>query len=205
MIAVPPRDYSCSASVVPSGGRQAFPVAIVGPPSRPFLPVRPRVAPGSACGVARRWAQAIDFRPPAAIFHPFRPFQVEVAQRIFVDDVLYLFYSHAKAEHRDQEIRCVDASIALHPAENPRKRSLGARRAARRVRFERERLIVDSLNRGLSVVAIAQRLGVTENGDMRALGHEIARRPHRRSAGIRSRCGSRPTRRCSCLARSPAT
>ena len=45
----------------------------------------------------------------------------------------------------------MDASVALHPAENPRNRSLEARRAARRVRFERERLIVDSLNRGLSV------------------------------------------------------
>jgi transposase-like protein len=40
------------------------------------------------------------------------------------------------------------------------------------VRFERERLIVDSLNRGLSVVAIAQRLGVTEKR-MRALVKEI--------------------------------
>ena len=45
----------------------------------------------------------------------------------------------------------MDASVALHPAENPRDRSLEARRAARRVRFERVRLIVNSLNRGLSV------------------------------------------------------
>ncbi len=69
----------------------------------------------------------------------------------------------------------MDASVALHPAENPRNRSLEARRAARRVRFERERLIVNSLNRGLSVVEIAQRLGVTEKR-MRALVKEILAR-----------------------------
>ena len=92
----------------------------------------------------------------------------------------------------------MDASVALHPAENPRNRSLEARRAARRARFERERLIVDSLNRGLSVVEIAQRLGVTEKR-MRALVKEIlARRMAARRRRNTLRCrraGS--TRRCS--------
>ena len=83
----------------------------------------------------------------------------------------------------------MDASVALHPAENPRKRSLEARRAARRVRFERERLIVDFLNRGLSVVEIAQRLGVTEKR-MRALVKEIlARRMPPGAGGIRCAAG----------------
>ena len=54
------------------------------------------------------------------------------------------------------------ASVALHPAARPHDRSIGARRAARRARFERERLIVEYLNRGVSVAEIAGRIGVTE-------------------------------------------
>ena len=67
------------------------------------------------------------------------------------------------------------ASLALHPAEKPRNRSIEARRAARRARFERERLIVDFLNRGVPVVEIAGRIGVTEKR-MRALVKEILAR-----------------------------
>ena len=67
------------------------------------------------------------------------------------------------------------ASLALHPAEKPRNRSIEARRAARRAKFERERLIVDSLNRGVPVVEIAGRIGVTEKR-MRALVKEILAR-----------------------------
>ena len=68
----------------------------------------------------------------------------------------------------------MDASVALHPAENPRNRSLEARRALAG-RFKRDRLVVDFLNRGLSVVEIAQRLGVTEKR-MRAIVREILAR-----------------------------
>ena len=67
------------------------------------------------------------------------------------------------------------ASLATHPATPPRDRSIEARRAARRAKFERERLIVDALNRGLSVAEIAQRIGVTEKR-MRALVKEILAR-----------------------------
>jgi hypothetical protein len=69
----------------------------------------------------------------------------------------------------------VPASLALHPAAKPRNRSIEARRAARRAKFERERLIVDSLNRGVAVAEIAERIGVTEKR-MRALVHEILAR-----------------------------
>ena len=64
------------------------------------------------------------------------------------------------------------ASVALHPAAKPRDRTIAARRAARSAKFERERLIVNSLNRGLSVAEIAQRIGVTEKR-ARALVKEI--------------------------------
>ena len=67
------------------------------------------------------------------------------------------------------------ASLAVHSAEKPRDRSIEARRAARRVRFERERLIVDSLNRGVPVVEIAGRIGVSEKR-MSALVTEILAR-----------------------------
>ena len=66
-------------------------------------------------------------------------------------------------------------SVALHLAERPRNRSVEARRAARQAKLERERLIVDFLNRGVSVAEIAQRIGVTEKR-MRALVKEILSR-----------------------------
>ena len=56
-----------------------------------------------------------------------------------------------------------------------RDRSIRARRAARQKKFERERLIVDSLNRGVSVAEVAGRIGVTEKR-MRALVKEILAR-----------------------------
>ncbi len=66
-------------------------------------------------------------------------------------------------------------SVALRPAAKPRNRSIEARRAARMHKFERERLIVDSLNRGVSVAEIAGRIGVTEKR-MRAVVKEILAR-----------------------------
>ena len=70
----------------------------------------------------------------------------------------------------------MSASVAaLHPAAKPRNRSIAARRAARQEKFERERLIVDSLNRGVSAAEIARRIGVTEKR-MRALVKEILAR-----------------------------
>jgi hypothetical protein len=57
----------------------------------------------------------------------------------------------------------------------PRDRSIAARRAARVAKYERERLIVDHLNRGVSVAEIAERFGVTEKR-MRALVKEILAR-----------------------------
>ncbi len=67
------------------------------------------------------------------------------------------------------------ASVALHPAATPRNRSIEARRAARRARYERERLIVDCLNRGVSIAEIAQRIGVTEKR-ARAVAKDILAR-----------------------------
>ena len=64
------------------------------------------------------------------------------------------------------------ASVAALSAAKPRDRSIEGRRAARTRKFERERLIVDSLNRGLAVAEIARRIGVTEKR-MRALVKEI--------------------------------
>ncbi len=68
------------------------------------------------------------------------------------------------------------ASVALHPAAKPRDRSIAARRAARRARFERERLIVDYLNRGVSVAEIAERIGVTEKRARAVVKDILARR-----------------------------
>jgi transposase-like protein len=67
------------------------------------------------------------------------------------------------------------ASVALHANARPRDRSIEARRAARAAKFERERLIVDSLNRGVAVAEIAERIGVTEKR-LRALIKEILAR-----------------------------
>ncbi len=54
---------------------------------------------------------------------------------------------------------------------SPAGRSIEATRAARLKKFERERLIIDYLNRGVSVREIAVRLGVTEKR-MRAIVRE---------------------------------
>jgi hypothetical protein len=62
----------------------------------------------------------------------------------------------------------VSASASVPPAPAARNRSLKARRAARLERFKRERLIIDCLNRGVSVAEIAVKLGVTEKR-MRAI------------------------------------
>ena len=68
------------------------------------------------------------------------------------------------------------ASAALVCPETPATGSIEARRASGQKKFERERLIVDSLNRGLPVAEIAERIGVTEKR-MRALLREfLARR-----------------------------
>ena len=56
----------------------------------------------------------------------------------------------------------MSASVTVLSPEKPRNRSIEARRAARLATFERERLIVDFLNRGVSVAEIAARIGVTE-------------------------------------------
>ena len=64
------------------------------------------------------------------------------------------------------------ASVTALADAKPRDRSMEGRRAARRAKFERERLIVDYLNRGVSVAEIAGRIGVTEKR-MRALVREI--------------------------------
>ncbi len=69
----------------------------------------------------------------------------------------------------------MSASIARHPVAALRNRSIKSRRAARQAKFERERAIVDYLNRGLSVVEIAARIGLTEKR-MRAIVKEILAR-----------------------------
>ncbi len=70
----------------------------------------------------------------------------------------------------------MSASVAALAGGKPRQRSFEGRRAGRQAKFERERLIVDYLNRGVSIAEIAGRLGVTEKR-MRALVREsLARR-----------------------------
>ena len=76
----------------------------------------------------------------------------------------------------------MSASVTVLSAAKPRNRSIEARRAARQARFERERLIVDFLNRGVPVAEIAARIGVTEKR-MRALVKRDSRPPHARGAG----------------------
>ena len=69
----------------------------------------------------------------------------------------------------------MSASVTALPGARVRDRSIAGRRASRRKKFERERLVVDCLNRGLAVVEIAARLGVTEKR-MRSLVREILAR-----------------------------
>src|SRR5271165_7558104 len=71
------------------------------------------------------------------------------------------------------ECRRVTA-LTLSPA-GARDRSIEARRAARVAKFKRERRIIDSLNRGVSVAEIAAREDVTEKS-MRAIVREILAR-----------------------------
>ena len=92
------------------------------------------------------------------------------------------------------------------PPAQARNQSIEARRAARLERFKRERLIIDYLNRGVSVREIAVQLGVTEKR-MRAivrdtLAAHMPRPPEefvaleiRRSAGSTRRF-SWPTTQC---------
>ncbi len=69
----------------------------------------------------------------------------------------------------------MSAPVTVPPAAKPRNRSIEARRAARLEKAMRERLIIDLLNRGVSVAELAARLGVTEKR-MRALVKEILAR-----------------------------
>ena len=69
----------------------------------------------------------------------------------------------------------MSVTAIVPPAARPRKRSIEARRAARAAKAERERLVIDSLNRGVSVAEIAARIGVTEKR-MRAIVREILAR-----------------------------
>jgi len=62
------------------------------------------------------------------------------------------------------------------PAPRPRNHSIEARREARALKAARERLIVDCLNRGLSMAEIAQRTGVTEKRMRAAIREILARR-----------------------------
>ena len=67
-------------------------------------------------------------------------------------------------------------SVQSVPPAAPRDRSIEARRAARRLRAEREKLVVEYLNSGISVPEIAAACGVTEK-HMRAFIREtLARR-----------------------------
>jgi len=70
----------------------------------------------------------------------------------------------------------VSESVEAVPLAAPRDRSIETRRAARKLKYEREKLIVDCLNRGFSIPEIAEMCGVTEK-HMRAFIREtLARR-----------------------------
>ena len=69
----------------------------------------------------------------------------------------------------------MSASVALHSAAKSRNRSTEALRAAHFEKLDRERLIVDYLDRGVSVPEIAARVGVTEK-HMRAMVKDILAR-----------------------------
>ncbi len=66
---------------------------------------------------------------------------------------------------------CVQSGLSAVP----RNRSIDARREARLAKFEREKLIVDYLNRGVSIPEIANHMRITEKR-MRALIREILAR-----------------------------
>ena len=70
----------------------------------------------------------------------------------------------------------MSVTAIVPPAARPRKRSIEARRAARVGKAERERLVIDSLNRGVSVAEIAERLGVTEKRTRAIVREILARR-----------------------------
>jgi hypothetical protein len=65
-----------------------------------------------------------------------------------------------------------DRFETLSPPSVPRKRSIAARRAARRKKADREKRIIAMLNAGVSVAEIASREGVTVK-HLRALVQEI--------------------------------
>jgi transposase-like protein len=69
----------------------------------------------------------------------------------------------------------MSVAAVVAPAAKTRNRSIEARRKARAAKAERERLIVDLLNRGVAVAEIAARIGVTEKR-MRAIVKEILAR-----------------------------
>jgi hypothetical protein len=67
-------------------------------------------------------------------------------------------------------------TVDLSPAAKSRDRSIAGRRRARALKADRERLIVDCLNRGLSVAEISARTGVTEKRMRAAIREIVARR-----------------------------
>jgi hypothetical protein len=70
----------------------------------------------------------------------------------------------------------VSESVEAAPPAAPRNRSIETRRAARRLKHEREKLIVESLNRGISIPEIAASCGVTEKHMRACVRETLARR-----------------------------
>jgi hypothetical protein len=90
----------------------------------------------------------------------------------------------------------VSGSVEAVPPAAPRKRPIEARRAARKLRYEREKLIVEYLNFGISIPEIAASCGVTEK-HMRAFVREtLARRMSAPPAEFRAAQSAASTRRC---------
>ena len=132
----------------------------------------PRTMEGArpALWAAGRRPSGTPWRPTLAAIIP-----AQRKTRLFLAYVRAMFYLCSHAQIESQEYRRVSASVTVPPAAKPRNRSIEARRAARVEKAMRERLIIDLLNRGVSVAEIAARLGVTEKR-MRAIVREILAR-----------------------------
>jgi hypothetical protein len=92
--------------------------------------------------------------------------------------MLQFFESAAKAESRTplaEALRAAAEALAQPSGETPPLQPREAARLARLEKFKREQLIVDYLNRGVSIVEIAARIGVGEKR-MRAIIREIVAR-----------------------------
>ena len=111
------------------------------------------------------------FPPPKAFTKPEIQSAAQPARRrpktqhFLASCSLYVLLPFLRVKTEEYPEVSVSASATVPPAPPApaaRNRSIEARRAARLKRFKRERVVIDYLNRGVSVREIAVQMGVTE-------------------------------------------